>query len=339
VSHFLRSLLCAFLAAGLLLAGCGKPAKKSDDLAVSRDRSEDEGAKGDKGADEAANAEVQATPCPDLLWKGDGTSPLPDSFGPAGPSPILLLGGAIAKGAAVLSGDETRGTIEVKGDAHLTFQYERDDDIDSRWVRLPKPKGGPDTVQYFAGMAVWTEPAEDGTGAYEAESAIYLVKGALADVLPEYEEAFGAKWEEQKVSTGSNPAVTEVRTWLVEEGSLVRELTLAAVAGGGVTQVTIARVASGDEAVVAGLVALCAEGSEGAGAGAEKAEAEAGKAPAAKPLEAGAARGLAPAKTDSGTAREPGPAKADPGAAQAEEGATEDGTITRSEPLPKEPAM
>jgi len=241
----------------LALTGCGKPAAPLTRTISSKGESADSASSGKAGA--AKVAERAARPREELFWGGSGTAGMPDSFGPAGPSPTLLFGAEMAAGQMECQGDETHGVIIAAESAETRLEYERDDDIDADWLELPAPSGDASQVQHFAGMAVWGKLARSaqktGTEDYEAESAIYLARLPYDDLLAQYTPSDssdpatglpGKGWSERD----GMPALTADRhiTFMRTGPQDTHEVSLAEFASLGLVQVTLARTVKGPDA-------------------------------------------------------------------------------------------
>jgi len=285
MARYLRigtALLLALILA--LWCGCGKDELESDvggaaKLAASKAGEADDGdGAGEKPGDEEGETTEVGQPPEDFFWGGDGVGgedgdTMPDSFGPAGPSPVLLLLGsevsAWSSEVEIAGGGnpEVRGSLTLALDPAGSLDYERDDDVGAEWVELPVPfltKEGIET-QRFAGMAVWGDvafaPATPSRGPYEAESAIYLVRdnvdtdeddgGATYErVVDAYAELVsGGGW--RKVAARPAGRVAKSVSWIRVEGPTVHEISIADCSGAGadadvgLVQVTLARVEDG----------------------------------------------------------------------------------------------
>jgi len=234
-----------------IVGGCGKAKPKDDGLAVKS------AGKAKSKTSEEAPGEKTKTPAPDFLWKGNGTEPMADSFGPMGPAPMLLFGTMIARGNAEVTGSEVGGILSMALPYMIDLRYERDDDITAEWVKLIPPAANP---QFFAGMAVWGKVNWALAGAtgedYEAESAIYLTTTSFDQVVAQYTEAYGEKWRKMEVPPAAQASCVASASFLFrspdEEG--LKEVDIARFDEPAVTQVTLSRTVAVSSAVLNGLL-------------------------------------------------------------------------------------
>lgn len=312
---------------GTLLAwtGCGKPAAPLTRTISSKGGASDSAPSAKAGA--ARVTERPARPREELFWGGSGTPGMPDSFGPAGPSPVLLFGSRVAAGEMEFQGDETHGSVIAAQSTDTHLEYERDDDIDARWVELPPPSGDATQVQHFAGMAVWGTVARSAqrtaTDEYEAESAIYLTRMPYDQVVAQYTPSdsadpatglAGKGW----TKTDAAPARTADRwvTFIRKGPAETHEVSIAEFASLGLVQVTLARTVKGSAGASASApMTPPAPGGSAQGKGpgmAMKAGPRGDEPPTPTPKGTGGVRGSAPQPPADGGGGPESPAPAGP---------------------------